>query len=89
MTIYVKPDEWLETGKWVWDNWDDVLGISFFPKSEHVYDMAPYEAITKEEYETRLKSLKKVNFAELVNFEREDTTEVKKEVACAGGVCEL
>ena len=89
VTIYVKPDEWLETGKWVWDNWDDVLGISFFPKSEHVYEMAPYEAITKEEYESRLKSLKKVNFAELVNFELEDATEVKKEVACAGGVCEL
>ena len=89
VTVYVKPDEWLETGKWVWDNWDDVLGISFFPKSDHVYEMAPYEAITKEEYETRLKSLKKVNFAELVNFELEDTTEVKKEVACAGGVCEL
>jgi len=89
VTIYVKPDEWLETGKWVWDNWDDVLGISFFPKSEHIYEMAPYEAITKEEYESRLKSLKKVNFAELVNFEFEDATEVKKEIACAGGVCEL
>lgn len=89
VSIYVKPNEWIDTSKWVWENWDIVVGLSFFPYSDHVYDLAPYEAITKEEYETMQKSLKKLDFAQLVNFEYEDTTDVKKEVACAGGVCEL
>ena len=89
ISVYVKPDEWLPVSKWVWDNWDDVLGISFFPYCNHVYDLAPYEEITQKEYELRLSKLKHPNFAELINYEREDHTEIEKTVACAGNSCEL
>lgn len=89
VTISVKADEWLKVGQWVWENWDFVTGLSFFPYNDHVYQLAPYEEISKEEYESRLKALPKVNFAKLVYYETTDSTDVKKEVACAGGVCEL
>lgn len=89
VTIYVKPDEWLETGKWVWDNWDCITGLSFLPYSDHVYQLAPYEKISKEEYEMMIKNKKLIDFSRLIEFEKSDTTDVKKELACVGGVCEL
>ena len=89
VTIYVKPDEWLKVGQWVWDNWDYITGLSFLPYSDHVYQLAPYEAITEEQYHTLASKVKKVDFSKLIYYEKSDTTDTKKEVACAGGVCEL
>lgn len=89
VTIYVKPDEWLEVGNWVWKNWDYITGLSFLPASDHVYKLAPYEAVSKEEYEDALSKLRPVDFSKLIYYEKQDATDVKKELACAGGVCEL
>lgn len=89
VTIYVKPDEWLSIGKWVWDNWDYITGLSFLPYSDHVYQLAPYEAIDSARYTILLSDIRKVDFAKLRYYEKQDTTDVKKEMACVGGVCEL
>lgn len=89
VTIYVKPDEWLLVGKWVWDNWEIVGGLSFLPYSDHVYQLAPYEEISETEYENLSKKVTKVDFSKLIYYEKEDATDVKREVACAGGACEL
>jgi hypothetical protein len=89
VTIYVKPDEWLKVGQWVWDNWDYITGLSFLPYSDHVYQLAPYEAITEEQYLALAAKVQKVDFSKLIYYEKSDTTDTKKEVACAGGVCEL
>ena len=51
MTISVREDEWLSVAHWIYENWDLVGGLSFLPYSNHVYQLAPYEAITKEKYE--------------------------------------
>ena len=40
-TIYVGPDEWLAVGNFVYENWDWVGGLSFLPRSDHVYQLAP------------------------------------------------
>lgn len=89
VTIYVKSDEWLDVGKWIWDNWDVVTGLSFLPYSDHIYELAPYEAISKERYEKIKSQVKRVDFSKLKYYEKEDTTDVKRELACAGGACEL
>ncbi len=89
VTIYIKPDEWLKTGLWVWENWNIITGLSFLPYSDHIYELAPYEAITKEQYEKMQAGLKRVDFSKLKYYEKEDTTDVKKELACVGGACEL
>lgn len=89
VTVYVKEDEWMKVGQWIWDNWDTVTGLSFFPHSDHIYSLSPYESISKEEYEAAVKTLKPVDFSKLVKYEKEDQTDVKREVACSGGVCEL
>lgn len=89
VTIYVGPEEWLEVGNWVYKNWDIVGGISFLPRSEHVYKLAPYEEISKEEYERWISNFPTIDYSDLLIYEESDTTEVKKEVACAGGACEI
>ena len=29
-TVYVKDDEWLKVGNWVYENWDIINGVSFY-----------------------------------------------------------
>ncbi|KKT01184.1 MAG: Ribonucleoside-triphosphate reductase [Candidatus Nomurabacteria bacterium GW2011_GWA2_43_15] len=88
-TIYVGPDEWIAVGNFVYENWDWVGGLSFLPRSEHVYQLAPYEEITKEEYERRAKAIGKIDFSKLSQYEAADNTTGAKEFACVSGVCEI
>ena len=87
-TIYVGPDEWIAVGNFVYENWDWIGGLSFLPRSEHVYQLAPYEAITKEEYERRVRTIGKIDFSKLSQYEASDNTTGAKEFACVSGVCE-
>jgi len=88
-TIYVGPEEWIETANFVYDNWDYVGGLSFLPRSDHVYQLAPYEEIDKVEYEKRVKEMGDVDFSKLLFYEKDDNTVGAKELACVGGVCEV
>ncbi|PIT91293.1 ribonucleoside-triphosphate reductase [Candidatus Kaiserbacteria bacterium CG10_big_fil_rev_8_21_14_0_10_49_17] len=89
VTIYVDDNEWLSVGNFVYENWDIVGGLSFLPRTDHVYQLAPYEEITKEEYERRVKALGEIDFSKLVLYEQQDNTIGAKELACAGGTCEI
>lgn len=89
VTISVGDDEWLKVGNWVYENWDIVGGLSFLPRSNHVYQLAPYEAITKEQYEVMQKSVSHLDFSKIVTYEVDDETEVKRELACVAGVCDI
>lgn len=89
ITISVGDDEWITVASWLYENWEIVGGLSFLPRSNHVYQLAPYEATTKEKYEELLAKVGDVDFSMIVAYEKQDETEVKKELACAGGVCEI
>lgn len=89
VTISVGDDEWLSVASWIYENWDLVGGLSFLPRSNHVYQLAPYEAITKEKYEEMRDRLGDIDFSKIVTYEREDETEVKRELACVSGICEI
>ena len=43
ITVYVKEEEWLEVGAWVYENFDVMSGVSFLPHSDHSYKQAPYQ----------------------------------------------
>lgn len=88
-TISVSENEWISVVDWVQKNWEIIGGLSFLPRSNHVYRLAPYETITKEEYEARMARFPKVDYSKLFAYERQDETEMKKELACAGGVCDI
>ena len=89
VTIYVQDDEWIEVANWVYDHWDIVGGLTFLPKSNHIYQLAPYEEISQDQYEDMVKMFKKVDFSSIVLYEKKDETEVKRELACSGNSCEL
>lgn len=89
ITVYVKPDEWLSVGDWVYQNWDIVNGISFLPVSDHVYEQAPYQAITKEEYEKMAKDFPEIDYSQLGKYEQEDNTDGAKSLACGAGGCDI
>lgn len=89
VTIYVRPEEWLEVGKWVYDNWDSIGGLSFMPYDGGVYHLAPYEAISEEDYNKRVANFPEVNWAKLVRYEKSDMTDLHQQVACTGGACEI
>ena len=91
MTVYIGRNEWLKVGNWVWDNWDIISGISFLPKEdeEHVYKLAPYEEISKADYQKLITTFPSIDFSKITDYEIEDGTIGAKEAACVAGVCEL
>jgi len=90
VTISVKEDEWLEVGSWVYNNFDDVSGISFLPFSEHTYKQAPYQDCSKKEYEDTLSIMpRNINWTKLSDYEKEDTTKSAQTFACSGDSCEI
>lgn len=90
ITIYVREDEWLEVGAFVYRHFDLMSGVSFLPKDDHSYQQAPYQEITKDEYERLAAEMpEKLYWEALPTFEKEDSTEGVKELACVAGACEL
>lgn len=89
VTVTVAEDEWIETAHWLYKNWDLLGGLSFLPKSKMVYQLAPFEEISADEYHMRKKGLPKIDFSHIVIYEREDSTSGSKELACLGNVCEI
>lgn len=89
VTIYSSDNEWVDIANFVYKNWDQVGGLSFLPRSEHVYQLAPYEEITEEEYNERKANFKDIDFSRLSSYEIEDNTIGAKELACVGGNCEV
>ena len=87
MTCYYKDDEFLDVGQWVYNNFDAVSGISFLPYSDHVYQQAPYEPITKEKYQELLKEYPTELSWDI--DEEMDYTEGAQTLACVGGACEI
>lgn len=90
ITVYYTDDEFLQVAQWIWDNFDICSGISLLPVSDHVYQQAPYEDISAEDYDKLLAEMPKgVDWNDLVNFEQEDNTTGSQELACVGGTCEI
>lgn len=83
ITVSVKEHEWLEVGAWVHKNFEFISGISFLPYSDHVYEQAPYQEITEDQYkEWMTKQPEDVDFTLLRDYENSDQTTGSQELAC-------
>jgi len=89
ITISVGENEWIAVSNWVYVNWDIIGGLSFLPRNDHVYQLAPYEEITEKKYNELSEKMRNIDFSKIITYEKMDETEVKKELACAGGTCEI
>jgi len=91
-TIYVAEHEWLSVANWIYDNWDIINGLTFFPKEDGAngYGWTPYKSLTEEEYDKLANQFPEVDFSRLPDYDcGTDLTEGAKEIACAGGACEI
>jgi len=89
VTISVGENEWVEVANWVYKHWDIVGGLSFLPRDNHIYQLAPYEAIDEKKYHELVKRIGHIDFSKIITYEKTDEIDVKKELACVGGVCEI
>lgn len=89
VTVSIGENEWLGVANWLYENWDMLGGLSFLPRSEHVYALAPYEEITKQQYDEFAKRFTGLDFSKIVTYEKMDETQGAKELACVAGVCEV
>lgn len=88
MTCYVHADEWINVASFLKLAWNSVGGLSFLPKDNSVYALAPYEEVTQQEYEQRLAALPVALNLESIR-EQVDATTINSEFACVGNLCEL
>ena len=90
VTINVKADEWFEVGAFVYENFDEMSGVSFLPYDDHTYQQAPYQECEVAEYQMLLGQMpERIDWSKLADYEKEDTTVSMQTMACTGDSCEL
>jgi ribonucleoside-diphosphate reductase alpha chain/ribonucleoside-triphosphate reductase len=87
-TIQVADDEWDDLFDLLYKRWDEYIGVSFQNKSNDKYDLQPYEAITKEEYDRRFVLCPAIDI-ELLNVIENGTNSADDDLgdSCATGSC--
>jgi ribonucleoside-triphosphate reductase len=90
ISVYVREDEWMEVGDYVYKNFDYMSGVSFFPHDDnaHIYQLPPYMEVSKKEYDEAVKKMPKAIDWDAFS-EVEDATIAMHELACVSGVCEI
>ncbi|MEI7777027.1 MAG: ATP cone domain-containing protein [bacterium] len=89
VTVSVSDNEWIAVANWIYENWDIVGGLSFLPRDNHVYQLAPYEEIDEKRYLELAKRLENIDYSKIITYEKTDELDLKKELACVAGVCEI
>ncbi|WP_373215300.1 ribonucleoside-triphosphate reductase, adenosylcobalamin-dependent [Ruminococcus sp. 5_1_39BFAA] len=87
ITVHVRENEWDQVEDWVWENWDDVVALSFLSYDDNFYELLPYEEISKEEYEKRKAALRPFNPSLLSKYEYDETELDIGDSECVNGVC--
>jgi ribonucleoside-diphosphate reductase alpha chain len=86
-TISLKENEWDKAGQWMWDNRTSYNGLSVLPYNGGTYKQAPFEDITKKQFDDMLTYMMDIDLTKVI--ELDDNTNLKGEVACGGGACEI
>jgi ribonucleoside-diphosphate reductase alpha chain len=56
VTISLKTEEWPEVGEWAWNNRNNYTALSCLPYDNGSYVQAPFESITKEQFDIIFKT---------------------------------
>lgn len=90
-TVSIKEHEWMDVGAWVYKNFDGLSGVSFLPYDGGSYRQAPYQELSKEEFEawTAAHPTPQIDWDDLRFYETEDSTTGSQELACTAGACEV
>lgn len=88
ITVHVRENEWEDVAKWLYDNFEYTVGVTFLPLFEETYPLLPFECTTKEDYEQRLNKVKEIDYNLLKAFESEEEQEII-DSDCETGVCPI
>ncbi|MCB0819100.1 MAG: hypothetical protein KDC13_00640 [Bacteroidetes bacterium] len=86
-TVSIGANDWEKVGEWMWANKASYNGLSVLPYDTGNYKQAPFEDISKEQFEELEGALKEINLIHVL--EEDDETDHKAEAACAGGACAI
>jgi len=90
ITVYVRDYEWIKVGAWIYDHFDEIVGVTCLPyDGGGYYKQMPYEEITKEQYEEMVKNFPKLDWTQLPAYEHDDQTTGAQLLACVAGNCDL
>ena len=84
VTVYYKKEELPSMQLWLKLNYNDNLKtVSFLLHSDHGFDQAPLEEITRQQYEDMIKLTKPIDNCEI------NETDIKGSFECATGMCPI
>ncbi len=87
-TITVRPEEWADVEREIEKVWDAFVGVSFLAYDGGTYQLAPYEAITREQYEALYSANKPFDPSVLSQFEVGESLDAEDD-DCASGACPI
>jgi len=88
-TVTVKEDEWAEVRNFVWNNRENINGMTFYRYDGNSYEQSPFESCSEQDYNKLINILNNAHIDLTKIKEEHDFTDHKAEAACAGGGCEL
>lgn len=88
ITVHVREDEWEQVEEWVYENWDDVIAVSFLPLDDSFYELLPYESISEEVYNNMILNTPKFNPNILQKYEHGEDLEISDD-SCSTGACPI
>tara|TARA_R100001086_G_C11842431_1_gene259408 strand:+ start:946 stop:2859 length:1914 start_codon:yes stop_codon:yes gene_type:complete len=85
VTVYYKLEELEDIKKWLKENFNEgTKSVSFLLHSGHGFDQAPYEEITKEDYQKMIKGVKPIT-----NVDIDEEAIDASQIGCIGGACPI
>jgi ribonucleoside-diphosphate reductase alpha chain/ribonucleoside-triphosphate reductase len=89
ITVHVRDHEWSLVEEWLWENWDDVVAVTFLALDDNFYELLPYESISKEEYEEKVEALAPFRPSLISKYEKEEVIFDIGDDGCESGVCPI
>jgi hypothetical protein len=86
-TVSIQENEWEQVGNWMWENKDTFNGLSVLPYFGGSYTQAPFEDITKEQFDEMIQHLHGIDLSKITEFD--DNTVLSDQAACSGNACEI
>lgn len=89
VTCYYRKEELPKIREWLDKNYrDNMKTVSFLLHSEHGFAQAPYEKISKEEYEKMKQDTRPIAGSHGLHYNKDDE-EFMGDTECAGGMCPI